>query len=123
MYVPTPPHIFNTVRSSPTMQMVEGQYVCIRRPDTRPSPSSSFQMPQSTGQEIFLETVKMLTPRKHILENMRLVAVYVREDTNDLVYHSEMMVKGRKYPVTWYGEHFILLKDDDGVHVYRFEAD
>ena len=54
---------------------------------------------------------------------MCLEAVYVNEDTNELVYNSRLMVKDRRYFVTWWGEHFMLVRDDDGVAVYAREED
>ena len=57
------------------------------------------------------------------MRNIRLESVYVNEDTNELVYNSRLMVKGRKYFVTWCSEHFLLIRDDDGVAVYAREED
>ena len=60
----------------------------------------------------------MQTPYMSTSENIRLEPVYVNEDTNELVYHSRLMVKDKKYHITWCGEHFMLIRSDDGVSVY-----
>ena len=46
--------------------------------------------------------------------------VYVDGD-NSLVYNSKMMETGRRYRITWCGEHFVLVKGAEGVEVYRFD--
>lgn len=105
-------------------QMVEGSYKQFQRPKlVRPLAYSRFSKEQSAGQEIVLGRVKLPTPHNHIMEKIRLKPVYVTEDANELVYNSRMMEKGKKYYVTWCGEHFMLVRNDDGVAVYRFEAD
>lgn len=82
---------------------------------------SKFSNDQSMGQEISLESVKIQTAYNRILESINLEPVYVVKETNELVYNSRMMEKGKKYHVEWDNERFMLIKDDDSVTIYRFE--
>ena len=63
----------------------------------------------------------MTTFRNHTSKKIQLNPVYVTEDTNELVYNSMLMEKGKKYRVTWNDEHFLLISNDDGVSVCVFE--
>ena len=57
---------------------------------------------------------------------MDVEAVYVRKTDNgqeELVYNSNMMVKGKQYPVVWDGDHYLLIKEDNAVEFYKFHPD
>ena len=51
--------------------------------------------------------------------------VYVKksDEGESLVYNSRMMKRGNKYRVTWYGEHFVLIKNESSVDIYKFYPD
>lgn len=101
---------------------VDGSYEWFPQPEQRElSVYSQFSSDQFTGQEISLEHVQIQTPYNHVSEKINLEPVYVIKETNELVYNSRMMEKGKKYPVVWGGERFMLIKEDDGVTIYRFE--
>ena len=106
-------------------QMVVGTYQLPTQPK-RAGSATYMEIPTAStdGHEIALDFVEVLTLYSHHMsEKIRLGPVYVTEDTNELVYNSSMMEKGKKYFVTWYDEHFALIKGDDGVVVYRFEPE
>lgn len=44
-------------------------------------------------------------------------------DKELLRYYSNLMEKGKQYEVIWYGKYFVLIKNDDGVDIYRFYPD
>ena len=105
-------------------QVVEGYYKEFQQPkQMEPSLYYRFSNDQSSGQEIVLGHVKVQTPHNRILKKIVLKPVYVTEDTNELVYNSRMMEKGKKYYVVWDGERFMLIKDDKDVIIYKFETD
>ena len=78
---------------------------------------------ESAGQEMRLKGVEIQTSYARVLSNIHLKAVYVNKETNELVYNSRLMVKDRKYFITWCGMHLILIRDDDGVAIYTREED
>ena len=95
--------------------------------DSRPRPvevpTYSKFTNDTTGKEVRGEQITRQVFYRQILEDVNLQAVYVNEDTNELVYHSRLMEKGKKYHVEWCGEHFLLIRNDDGVVVYVREED
>ena len=103
-------------------QMVEGSYERFPQHEQREM-SAYFEFPtnQSMGQEIRLRDVEIRTPHNRVLERINLEPVYVVKETNELMYNSRMMEKGKEYHIVWDGEHFMLVKEDDGVAIYRFE--
>ena len=77
----------------------------------------------TTGQEIVMEPIEVSTGTQEYTQiQAKIRPVYVTKDTNELVYNPDIMKKGKKYYITWCGEHFALIKEDDGVMFYRFEA-
>ena len=76
---------------------------------------------QFTGQEISLKNTKLQPVYNHTLERINLEPVYVVKESNELIYNSRMMEKGKKYYVDWDGERFMLIREDDGVNISRFE--
>ena len=48
--------------------------------------------------------------------------VYVA-DNGSLVYEGPNMVEGERYFIEWEGEHLCLIREGEGVNVYRFEPD
>ena len=57
-----------------------------------------------------------------VRKKFNLEAVYVIEnnDGEELVYHSELMKEGKKYPIIWNGEKFVLVKTDGKISLYKF---
>ena len=48
--------------------------------------------------------------------------VYIADD-GSLVYKGPAMKEGARHFIEWEGEHLCLVRNKDGVNVYRFEPD
>ena len=104
--------------------MVEGHYEQYSQPKMRAiSVYSRLSNDQFTGQEMSLESVKLQTVYSCASERINLEPVYVMKETNELIYNSRMMEKGKEYHVDWDGERFMLIREEDSVNIYRFEED
>lgn len=103
--------------------MSTGLYERLPQPDIALQNYVRIPHGHSSGPEVVADPVKAMTASaNYTTRKIPLCPVYVNED-DELVYDSKRMEKGKKYRITWCGEHFMLIKDDDGVSVYVFEAD
>ena len=104
--------------------MVIGAYERPPPPVTDLSVYVKIPPDHTAEQEITPGSVEvMTTSSNYVSKRVQLDPVYVTEDTNELVYNSGLMEKGKKYGIFWDGERFMLIRNDDGVSVYVFEAD
>ena len=105
-------------------QTVKGTYQRLSEPELiEPSAYVRFSNDQAKEQEILVELMNLQTADIHAWMKINLEPVYIAEETNELVYHSRMMEKGKKYYVKWDGERFMLIKDDENVTIYKLEDD
>lgn len=105
-------------------QLVKGSYLRLSEPEPIDPPIyTRFSNNQSAEQTIVGRKIKLQTRTVHAAVRIKLEPVYVIKETNELVYHSRMMEKGKKYHVVWDNERFMLIKEDDCVNIYRFEED
>ena len=103
--------------------VVEGSYHLLSKPKLRESTYFRFSNEQSTGQEIVLTRILLQSLSSYTLKNIFLEPVYIETDTNSLVYNSKIMEKGKKYHVIWDDKRFMLIKEDDGISIYRAEEE
>ena len=88
--------------------------------------SGVFDM--DSDSEIKMDSIKRnnASPTLHIPRMMIKEAVYVRkldDRREELVYNSNMMVRRKYYQVIWYGDYYVLIKEDNGVGIYKFYPD
>ena len=105
-------------------QLVKGSYQRLSEPELIDPPIYfRFSNNQSAGQTIVGRKIKLQTHPIRAVVRIRLEPACVIKETNELVYHSRMMEKGKKYYVVWDNERFMLIKEDDCVNIYKFEED
>ncbi|MXY60963.1 MAG: hypothetical protein F4Y82_02455 [Cenarchaeum sp. SB0665_bin_23] len=89
----------------------------------KPQTYFRFSDEQSMGEEITIKIDRIQTSYNRILKNINVEPVYVDRMANELVYNSRIMEKGKQYHMEWGGEHFMLIRGEDGVAVYVRDDD
>ena len=103
---------------------IQGSYY-----DYQPKTSSTFQKCVSAT----LDDPSVITPEVtvSVLDSLNLertislVPVYVKkiDGMENLIYRSDMMEPGKQYLVAWHNEHFVLVKNQSFVDIYKFYPD
>ena len=97
--------------------------------DYQPKTSSTFQKCVSATLDdpsvIMPEVIFSVLDSLNLEKIIPLEPVYVKkiDDMENLVYISDMMEPGKQYPVAWHNEHFILIKNQSFVDIYKFYPD
>lgn len=99
------------------MMMTSESYIAVQ-----PKPMIPAYVTVSANGVTQYDTTTSTRQPDYVLKSVRLGPVYVTKD-NKLVYNSSMMERGRKYYVSWCGEHFALVKEDSRIRIYRFEPE
>ena len=103
---------------------IQGSYY-----DYQPKTSSTFQKCVSAT----LDDPSVITPEVtvSVLDSLNLERiiplepVYVKkiDGMENLIYRSDMMEPGKQYLVAWHNEHFVLVKNQSFVDIYKFYPD
>ena len=97
--------------------------------DYQPKTSSTFQKWVSVTVDdrsvVMLEVVFSASISLILEKAIPPEPVHVKkiDGVESLVYRSNMMELGKQYLVTWYKEHFILIRNQSFVDIYRLDPD
>ena len=103
---------------------IQGSYY-----DYQPKTSSTFQKYVSATLDdpsvIMPEVTVSVLDSLNLEKIVPLEPVYVKkiDGMENLIYRSDMMEPGKQYLVVWYNEHFVLIKNQSFVDIYKFYPD
>lgn len=99
---------------------IQGEYYDHQR---QLNSTSSTYVPIMVGQDtVSLGIISSIIGSWFITKTIALEPVYVKKENGGetLVYNSNMMNPGKQYPVTWNGEHYLLIKNQAHIDIYKF---